>query len=356
MLVAKSDRSIERPDGDVVLFSLARFEQDIVRGGCCFICGASRERKAFNNEHVLPRWMLRRHNLHNRQITLANGSTIPYHQYTLPCCVDCNSALSAIYEDPVSRLFEGGLNTVSAYVKEHGPWLLFSWLALLFIKTHLKDWSLRLSVDRRSGDLRKLGHLGDVGELHHIHCVARSMVVGSRVEAEGLGTLFILAADTSEGAGEQFDYGDLLGPKSVMLKSGNVALVAVLDDACAAYSMYRQEVQRLTAPLTSLQLREILANVSYIAVNLEERPIFFSRFDPDAHVICGNHPATVTLRDPPYVPRGELLDASVGVALRGHPEEEFIRARLREGRFTFLFGPDGKQITCEPVSWVRVPP
>ncbi|HYG69580.1 MAG TPA: hypothetical protein VD838_18035 [Anaeromyxobacteraceae bacterium] len=346
LLIHKPDGSVERPNGEVVYFSVDRFVTDIVQGGCCFVCGASPEDRAFNDEHVIPRWILRKFDLYDRKIGLPNGTKIPYRQYTVPCCEECNSKLNDVYEKPVRRVLEEGVNGVATYVTKEGPSLLFSWLALLFVKTHLKDWELRLDVNRRSGDMRTIGHLmaHRIGELHHLHCVARSRIVGSRFESAALGTFLSLAADTTY-AVEHFDYGDFFPAKSVLLRYGDMALIAVLDDSGAAMSVYRGEVPRFEAPLNPYQLREVLAHVSFIASNLVHRTQFGSAFDGDTHVICATpHPPTVSLVKPPRLPLGDVLAHCLAAPLESDPEGERLMELLRQNKWTFLFDLEGRQI------------
>jgi len=44
----------------------------------CFVCGTARNFVDFNDEHVIPDWILRRLSLHSRQITLPNGQNQLY--------------------------------------------------------------------------------------------------------------------------------------------------------------------------------------------------------------------------------------------------------------------------------------
>jgi hypothetical protein len=91
MAYVTEDGSIIDRVGKVIFFSAQRFVDDICLGNCCFICGAKPEHKPFNNEHILPEWLLRRYDLFSRTITLPNDRTVRYDRYTVPCCVDCNS-------------------------------------------------------------------------------------------------------------------------------------------------------------------------------------------------------------------------------------------------------------------------
>jgi hypothetical protein len=62
------DGSIVDRAGKIIYFSTQRFVDDICLGNCCFICGAKPEEKPFNNEHILPEWLLRRYDLFARTI------------------------------------------------------------------------------------------------------------------------------------------------------------------------------------------------------------------------------------------------------------------------------------------------
>lgn len=152
MFVTQDGTAI-RDDGSVIVFSIARFIGDIVQGGCCFICGRNRNEAPFNDEHVIPDWVLRRTGMSQRQITLPNGTLYPYRDYKVPCCVPCNSLMGRTFELPTSKLFEEGYDAVAAHMKtKDGIAQLFVWLALIYLKTHLKDLSLRMHRDRRMPD------------------------------------------------------------------------------------------------------------------------------------------------------------------------------------------------------------
>jgi hypothetical protein len=40
------DGSAVRDDGSVIVYTIERFIRDIVEGGCCFICGKSRDEES----------------------------------------------------------------------------------------------------------------------------------------------------------------------------------------------------------------------------------------------------------------------------------------------------------------------
>ena len=114
------DGSVVDDTGKVIYFSLERFVRDIGLGDCCFICGASPSDVPFNNEHVIPEWILRRFGLFDRSLTLPNGTSMRYDRYTVPCCVVCNGLMGRVIEQSISALTEGGYDAVNAWREQHG--------------------------------------------------------------------------------------------------------------------------------------------------------------------------------------------------------------------------------------------
>ncbi|WP_194863155.1 hypothetical protein [Myxococcus sp. AB036A] len=345
LIIQRPDGSIETTDGQTLLFSTERFERDIVRGDACFICGTSRNSgQAFNDEHILPRWLLRKFDLFRSTITLPNNTKLTYGQYTLPCCASCNSQMGQTFENPIQELCEGGLERVGQFIKQNGTALFFRWLSLIFLKTHLKDNTLYQTRDRRSGDLRRIADAYGHADLHHIHAVARSFHTKSILDESAFGSLLFLPAKQVSGIIQPFDFADLYASKSLLLRINDFCLIAVFDDSCGALSLFMNELERIRAPLSPAQLREIFAHISFISANLKERPLFHSTFNKTCHTIKGSHPSEVQLNDPPATPFGEFLFAALSNVIQTHPGRERISASIREGKYSFLFDANGNQI------------
>src|SRR2546426_9896932 len=112
MLAQTSDGSIE-DHGKVVYFSSDRFMAEIALGNNCFICGTSPNRTPFNDEHVLPDWILRRYSLYDRVIHIPNGTQYRYRNLKIPCCVKCNSLMGKVFETPLRDMFHKGYKAFS---------------------------------------------------------------------------------------------------------------------------------------------------------------------------------------------------------------------------------------------------
>ena len=97
----------------LIFIGIEEFKKEIIQKKKCFICGAPQKKKGnknegakiFNDEHIIPNWVIKRCNLSRKKITLPNETKLLYTKYTIPCCEECNSKLGRVIEKPVSRLF-----------------------------------------------------------------------------------------------------------------------------------------------------------------------------------------------------------------------------------------------------------
>ena len=260
------DGSVLDDAGRVLHFSVSRFTSDIGEGECCFVCGIDRSAAPFNDEHVIPRWILRKFDLFSQTISLPNRATLSYGSYTVPCCASCNSRMSAEIETPISQLVARGFEAVRKYVESEGPEKLFTWLNLIFLKTHLKDRKVRFHQDARQG-AEKISDLYEWRELHHIHCVARSFYTGAKLDASAIGTMMVVGTKA-----DGFDYGDCYLPRTVMLRLGEVGFVAVLNDSRIVAHILQPMLAKIGGQLSPAQLREVMLRMAFTNFSLQERP------------------------------------------------------------------------------------
>lgn len=71
----------------------------------CICC--KEEGKSSNKEHVFPQWILKKTNTFSNPIKGTAGTKkIPGKHSVIPICIECNTALGNILENPVSRILE----------------------------------------------------------------------------------------------------------------------------------------------------------------------------------------------------------------------------------------------------------
>nr|WP_224741181.1 HNH endonuclease [Bradyrhizobium sp. 2S1]MCK7667585.1 HNH endonuclease [Bradyrhizobium sp. 2S1] len=319
--------------------------KDICLGDCCFICGATPTEKEFNNEHVLPRWLLRRYDLFAKTITLPNKEKVRYDSYTVPCCSDCNSFLGTHIETPVSEIVQSGAEAIHDFILNGGLLIIFSWMALIFLKTHLKDRHFRFHLDARKGD-DLIADLYEWEPLHHIHCLVRAPYVGCcEMDKGAVGSVLALPV-RSQASADRFDFGDLYIAQTMMIRLGDTAILTVFNDSGGAMNYFFQKLEKITGPVSELQLREIMVELAYLNLHLKERPQFYTSCDGLSETcrIVGTRPQ-LELTDMDASVRGELMLFALGHALphlrvAGLKYEEVV-STVQAGRFTFLFDDDG---------------
>jgi hypothetical protein len=342
MFLITPDESVLDRDGKIIFFSLERFISDIANGDCCFICGAQHGSVPFNDEHVVPNWILRRFELHRRLIEVPNNNEFRYAGLTVPCCVTCNAEMGEGFENPMSALFAGGFDAVSRHVREIGPWDLFRWMALIFLKAHLKNKYLNYHRDNRKGDM-KIAEIHSWEELHHLHCVARSFYSGAKLDMDVMGSLCVFPAKVRSHF-EGFDFIDLTAAQTMLLCIGDVAIIAVFDDSQAALSVAHDEFERqIGGPLSPLQLRELAAKLASINLQVEPKTRFLSEIDAIAedYRIRAERPAQVHLPGWDNALHGRIMHALTKDIVKQMPNGEEVLNLVKTGLYTFLTTPEG---------------
>ena len=118
------------------------FEQMTFTYDRCFLCGKLLNEANNSREHVIPKWLQKKFDLWNRQLVLLNGTSIRYKDLTIPCCKDCNNAMSKSIEKPIR---EGVRKGYLEFVKID-PCVIFQWLNKISYGFLFKELSLRAQI------------------------------------------------------------------------------------------------------------------------------------------------------------------------------------------------------------------
>lgn len=328
-------------DGRTLLFSCDDFVTRICQGDACFVCGASPETSPFNDEHIVPKWVLRRYGLFEKEITLPTGKRRRYGRYKVPCCVSCNSLLGTSVETPVSRLLDGDFATVSERLKSsQAKELVFLWLSLLFLKVHLKDSGIPVHQDQRLGS-EVIGDFYDWADLHHLHAVARAPYTGAALDPMVVGSVFVVEVDDAVTV-DGWDLVDLTFAHTIAVRLGRVGIVAVLNDAGAAQSAWSHRLSDIDGPIPGAQFREIAAMFAVANDGILVRPTFGT-------FIAGGRWVVLFAQVPPALEMAEFDAEKFGHALLfalgnmlsaieidGSRDPEVVAEKILSGRVRFL--------------------
>jgi hypothetical protein len=337
VVTSDSNGSIRDTSGKILLFGEEPFVKDICLGGHCFICGVSPDAAEFNGEHIIPQWVLDFTHQREGKIRLPNQTLFhnKYGGYTVPCCVKCNTGLSEAYEKVLSPLFKAGYKPLREHLLANGSTVLFRWLALLFLKTHLRDASLRLERDRRKKIDATIGDLYEWQALHHVHCIARSHYTGINFDTRQIGSLLILPA-AAIGDTERFDYAANYFGRTVMIRVGEIVCFAVLNDASIVQTHFPRALKLPIdgAPLTPWQIRELHCQFTWRSWCLKTRPRFATIPIPQPHFETVMPPYVEFAPKPIALPDqemtyGELLHHACLDYFEALPEEDRAAAEAK---------------------------
>jgi hypothetical protein len=201
--------------------------------------------------------------------------------------------------------------------------------------------------DLRKGDTR-ISEWYDWEQLHHIHCLARSFHSRAAFGPGVIGSLSVLEArvDPLE---ESFDYADLYAARTMLVRMGDICLIAVLNDAGAAMQFVGEnDFKKIKAAPMAVQLRELMARFALINLKLKERPQFATSVHDSGLVrlvarLPGSRPQIekISRKDFGAVLYGAMLPISN--TIRGKHGKR-LGARIKAGRVSFLYDNKGRFI------------
>lgn len=264
--------------GKIVFFSIESFIETFIKHDHhCIVCGRSKTDEIFNEEHIIPNWVLKHYKIHNRSITLPNGTPFTYGQYTIDLCVDCNQLMSKELETPISALFKGDIS-LNQFSESHGLQKIHIWINFIFIKLHIKDLQLRYHRDLRKPD-KKIADYYEMDKLHHIHCLSRSIFTGIEVNNDVWGSIYFGNAAVEESYWESFDFIAFYQTRSVLFRFKDKFLISNLNDSGAVFTRLKN-AGYLDSPylFTPMQIRELFAHFSFSNEVLLNRPIYATMF------------------------------------------------------------------------------
>jgi hypothetical protein len=232
----------------------------------CFLCLDALDESNRSKEHVFPMWLLNRHGLINETMTLQNGTTMPYRQLTIPCCLDCNGTHLSQMENTVKEAFKIGFDGVRSLDRR----ILFLWLAKIFYGLLIKERSSLL--DRRATSRSTIVRDEDLSRFAMHHFLLQNVLgTAGWVAAAGENpwSIFVLKCQISDTEPHlNFDYVDSNDIPFLAIRSGEVAVIAGLQDW--GHLENAIEVRHLAAAqqleLHPLQFKEAAVVAGYLSI------------------------------------------------------------------------------------------
>lgn len=321
-------------DNNIVFFSYKYFLEHIIEHKACFICGATRGSKEFNDEHVIPNWIIKKYNLKDESITLLNGQKIKYTRYKIPCCVQCNGKLSAYYENPISSFFN------KSYVErikilhsdKEFEQKLFQWLALIFCKTHIFDTQMNF-IPNRTIESPTISSLYDWRNFHIVHSIARNMSTNLIIN-EKYSTCLIFESAVNHERYFNYDYLDNNMTMSVLLRVGDMTIIASFLDFCIGHNDIDDSILgRLRKPLDMFQSIEIYSRIIYSLCSKSIKKRFTLSKDNNVYLLKGD---ILSIREQDGVKFEDIFLYYLEPRLDSLENPEEYKRKIKNEKYSFL--------------------
>lgn len=330
-------------DGKVLCYSIENFVKDICEKDSCFICGVDKDKANFNDEHVIPRWILKRYELFGQTISLPNEKKFKYGQYKISCCVDCNSLLGINLEKKISEGFKGDLDNSIIFFNENRK-LIFVWICLLYLKTHLRDRGFKYDFQKNT----KISDIYEWEHLHHIHCIARSIYTKVDIDEKVIGSMFLFPCINNDNK-NLYDYIDLYGTGTVLIRLGNFIIICVINDSKLVSELQKKQLSKINRPINAIQLRELYARITYQNLRIIDKPKFGTVGNYAQSYICIKAFIEKKVLIAPHddLVYGSLLYKTVKNDLYQAKNPLLVEKMdkkieyIKQGKWTFLFDEDG---------------
>lgn len=234
----------------------------------CFLCGVSLNDENRTDEHVFPRWMLRRFDLFGEVLNLFNGTGIRYSVLKIPCCSTCNNVWLSQIEDQIAEATANGREAVERL----SPQLVAIWMTKIFYGLLFRNLALASDQkDPESESLMTPEVLKEFAELHQILQVTRGEVVIPSDRSPA--SIFVFDTLDSEIPKAGFDYIDLTVPPFLSIRLGEVGIAAGLLDWGAAKTVHHSHLEpAFQVSLHPMQFREVSAYLASVHARLNRTP------------------------------------------------------------------------------------
>lgn len=240
----------------------------------CFLCDVILDSNNTSLEHVIPRWLQRKHNLPDKTITLLNKSLIQYSKLVIPCCKNCNTIYLSSIENRIRIAFQSGAKCLETIDKRD----LFLWLAKIFYGILYKE--LFLQLDRSSNQNVTITDT-KLLESYQTHLLFLQASI-RRVEFANFFpcSLFVFETQPTGDSETDWDLMDNLEIMTIGIRSSSVGVIAVLQDCETIKRDWGRNISRLSKyPLHPCQFAEIFAYITYAAKLINRIPKFISFSD-----------------------------------------------------------------------------
>ena len=255
------------------LFRPARFGKNR-----CFLCGKRLCDSNRSDEHVFPKWVLKKFDLWDEKLILLNGSTIPYRKLTIPCCTKCNTHFLKNLESKVCKAVSQGFSAV----RRLDDWTLFAWTGKILYGLLYKE--LFLKADQRQSGKSPIINRQFLEQFRMHHLFLQGIRIPIQFSGFFPATILVFRTQSPSNPTLQWDFRDSPISLFVSIRMGKVGIISVLQDGGTTSGSRDSILSLKSMSLHPIQFRELSAVMHYRSLLLNRVPKF---------IIADGNPAQV---------------------------------------------------------------
>jgi hypothetical protein len=227
--------------------------------GKCFLCG--RTPSPGVGEHIIPKWIQKRHNISNRQLTLQNGTLLFYRKLTVPSCAYCNNFILKSTEDFVSRLVP---DDVLRWTPKHS-FEVGRWMAKIFFGILIKESDLLMRQNMpEQGKIVPAEYFDNLFFIHLLIQSWRKQIRFNCLHTIHPFTLYVYQIEEDLRYGD-FDLSTNVQGQSICIRFGGLGFAFVADGGLQHHAGDLGPFELSYKKLHPIQFSELAARIHYKA-------------------------------------------------------------------------------------------
>lgn len=234
------------------------FGKKFLKKGRCFLCGCKLTGKNTTEEHVFPKWLLKRYSLFNSGgLTLLNGRTQAYRKIKVPCCMECNNVHLGRLEREISSAVRSGYNAFVKLDEEK----VYLWLLKIFYEIVYLETSLMISPG--FPEKGRMITPAKLEEYAHCHVFLQAIRGKTTFHDQKPWSIFIFKTKKYSNPLHNFDYKDNLDFLTFAIRMDGIGIIACLQDNGSHKDCFVGYDKIRNHTLHSIQFIETFSKVTY---------------------------------------------------------------------------------------------
>lgn len=232
---------------------------------CCFLCGEDLHKENKSDEHVFPKWILKKFDLWDANLFMTNGTKIKYRLLTIPCCKKCNNEYLSVLEKKIQTAANIGFEEFNKLDKHD----VYLWIGKIYFGLIYKNLFLDYDIkDRAKGRIFD----EEFVKSYKTHWLFLQGVRGVH-SFKGFfpASIYIVKTIKYSINKLQWDYMDNLNSMYISLRMGDISIFACLQDGEAVKNSNNVEINK---PFTGLDFRNFSCRMMYHLSLLNRTPLF----------------------------------------------------------------------------------